>query len=204
MNVKELLAGHRVIPVVTISDIAHALPLAEALLVGGIGVIEVTLRTPVGLAAIKLLRDKLPDMKTGAGTVLSPLQFTQAHEVGAQFFVSPGLSHELAESGRGLRYLPGVATPSEAMKALEYGFTTLKLFPAMTVGGIDMLKHLGSVLPQISFCPTGGVTEKTMPDFLALKNVFAVGGSWLTPASAIESGNWKEITAIAKRSLAAL
>jgi 2-dehydro-3-deoxyphosphogluconate aldolase/(4S)-4-hydroxy-2-oxoglutarate aldolase len=199
-HLRDQLKGHRVIPVVTITDESLALPLGEALLEGGIGVIEVTLRHKAGIPAIRKLREKLPEMKVGAGTVTTSLLLQQAHLSGAQFFVSPGLSSVLRESLGGLAFLPGIATPSEAMEAMLHDLTMLKFFPAASVGGIEMLKHLGSVFPELAFCPTGGITEKTMPDYLKLKNVFAVGGSWLTPANLIEAGDWKAITEIARRS----
>ncbi|MEJ0010414.1 MAG: bifunctional 4-hydroxy-2-oxoglutarate aldolase/2-dehydro-3-deoxy-phosphogluconate aldolase [Alphaproteobacteria bacterium] len=200
-DLRTVLKGHRIIPVVTLADVALALPLAEALLEGGIGIVEITLRSEAGLAVIEMLREELPEMKVGAGTVLTPLLLQRAHSAGAQFFVSPGLSTEMREGGRGLAFLPGVATASEVMEALAGDYTHLKFFPAESAGGIAALKQLGSVFPTVSFCPTGGVDEENMADYLALKNVFAVGGSWLAPADALAARDWKRIRDIARRSV---
>jgi 2-dehydro-3-deoxyphosphogluconate aldolase/(4S)-4-hydroxy-2-oxoglutarate aldolase len=206
MSISKLLQGHRLIPVITISDEAHALPLAEALLKGGIGVMEITLRHPAGAPSIARIRRDMPQMLVGAGTVVNGETLRQATDAGSQFIVSPGLTPLLAEAARGMgsKLLPGVATVSEAMRAMDDGFTALKLFPATVVGGIDLLKNIGSVLPGLRFCPTGGISEANINDFLKLPNVVAVGGSWLTPARLMQEQKWQEITAIAKRSVSAL
>lgn len=204
-DIRNLLKQNPIVPVVTMLDAADAVPLAEALMAGGIRVIEVTLRNAHGLGAITAIRKSVPDMLMGAGTVTTAELLAQARDAGAQFHVSPGLTESLADAANKLAQplLPGIATPSEAMQAQEWGFTTLKFFPASCFGGIDTLKHIGSVLPQLAFCPTGGVNLKNLKDFLSLPNVAAIGGSWLTPANAMEAKNWGEITRLAAEATAA-
>lgn len=200
--IDRILSGVRVMPVVVIEKTAHAAPLARALMDGGIKGIEVTLRTPVALEAVKTILAEVPEMTVGTGTVLSPNDFDASAEAGAAFAVSPGLTDELARSAASLfsqmPLLPGTATASEVMKALDHGFERLKLFPAEAVGGLNLIKSLASPLPRAKFCPTGGITEKTAPDYLAQANIFCVGGSWLTPKALMEEGDWGEITRRAK------
>ena len=188
-----------VIPVIAIDDLAHAVPLAKALVAGGIRVLEITLRTEHGLAAIRAIVDAVPDAIVGVGTLTSVEQFTAARDAGAVFGVSPGLTPALiaAAIASGLPLLPGVMTPSEVMAAREAGFQYLKLFPAVPAGGIGMLNALAGPLADMLFCPTGGITLQTAPQFLACKNVRCVGGSWLTPLEAMHAGDWSRITALA-------
>ncbi|MES2934073.1 MAG: bifunctional 4-hydroxy-2-oxoglutarate aldolase/2-dehydro-3-deoxy-phosphogluconate aldolase [Pseudomonadota bacterium] len=188
-----------VIPVIAIDDLAHAVPLAKALVAGGIRVLEITLRTVHGLPAMKLISEQVPGAIVGVGTLTQPEEFAASRDAGAVFGVSPGLTDKLiaAAKASGLPLLPGVMTPSEVMIAREAGFRQLKLFPAVPAGGIGMLNGIGGPLPDIMFCPTGGISQENAPQFLALKNVACVGGSWLTPKDAILAGDWAKITAIA-------
>lgn len=188
-----------VIPVVVLHDLEHAVPVARALVDGGLPVIELTLRTPVALDAIRSIAAEVPEILVGAGTIVWPHQAEQAAQAGAQFLVSPGTTTSLAEAMQqtGLPHLPGASTVSEVMRLLELGYTDLKLFPAETSGGVDFLRSIGAPVPQARFCPTGGVTPASAPTYLALDNVGCVGGSWLTPADALASGDWARVTELA-------
>ena len=200
MDIHALLRQAPVIPVLTVSAIAHAVPLARALVRGGLPVLEITLRTPCALDAIAAMRDAVPDAVVGVGTLTRPSDLADAERAGAQFGVSPGYSAELAAAARDVGYplLPGVMTPSELMAARLAGFTALKLFPAQQAGGAGMVKALGAPFPDVTFCPTGGVTRATAPDYLALPNVACVGGSWVAPADRIAAGDWSAIEALAR------
>ena len=199
MSLLEIMRSASVIPVIAIDDPSHAVPLAKALVAGGIRVLEVTLRTEHGLQAIR-------DMSTvegaivGVGTLTQPHEFDAARDAGAVFGVSPGLTATMIEAAKkiGLPLLPGVMTPSEVMAAREHGFKQLKLFPAVPAGGVGMLNAIAGPLPDVTFCPTGGISIETAPKFLACKNVACVGGSWLTPKDLIASGDWAGITELAK------
>ena len=195
----DIMFASAVMPVIAIDELAHAVPLARALVAGGIRVLEVTLRTPHGLAAISAIIAAVPDAIVGVGTLTRPEEFAAARDAGAVFGVSPGLTPELIEAARtsGLPLLPGVMTPSEVMAARAAGFRQLKLFPAVPAGGIGMLNAIAGPLPDVMFCPTGGIKETTAPGFLACVNVACVGGSWLTPKDAIKAGDWAQITALA-------
>jgi 2-dehydro-3-deoxyphosphogluconate aldolase / (4S)-4-hydroxy-2-oxoglutarate aldolase len=200
MNIKSILALAPVIPVLTVEEVAHAVPLARALCAGGLRVLEVTLRTAACLPAIEAMRASVPDAVVGVGTLSRPEDFTAAEKAGAQFGVSPGLTGELASAARAVKFplLPGIMTPSELIAGVNWGFAAFKLFPAQQAGGVGMLKALGAPFPEVVFCPTGGVTRATAPEFLALKNVMCVGGSWVAPAEAIRAGDWKQIEALAR------
>ncbi len=189
-----------VIPVIVLNDVAHAVPMAEALLAGGVKVLEVTLRTPVALACIEAIARAVPDAIVGAGTIRSPADARAALDAGCRFAVSPGYTSEIGAACRaiGLPLLPGVATASEVMTANADGLSFLKFFPAMQAGGLAMLKALAGPFSDLVFCPTGGITAETAPQFLALPNVKVCGGSWLTPADAVESGDWARITGLAR------
>lgn len=193
-----------VMPVIVIRDAARAVDLAHALVAGGIRALEVTLRTDAALAAIRAIRDAVPQAVVGAGTVCTPDQLTQAVDAGAAFAISPGLPSRLAMAGRscGIPLIPGVATPTEAMEAQDQGYGVLKLFPAEAVGGKALLKAIGGPLPHLTFCPTGGIDAVSAPGYLALSNVAAVGGSWLTPDAAVAAGDWAKITALASEASA--
>ncbi|GAB6898035.1 bifunctional 4-hydroxy-2-oxoglutarate aldolase/2-dehydro-3-deoxy-phosphogluconate aldolase [Kineosporia succinea] len=188
-----------VVPVVVVDDVDSAVPLARALLAGGIGVIEVTLRSPAALGAIAVIADEVPEMFIGAGTVCSEQQALDSAAAGAKFLVSPGSTDRLLDGldRVGLPFLAGCATPSDMMRLIERGVTEAKLFPATVVGGTSLLTAISSPLPQLRFCPTGGITAATAPDFLALPNVGCVGGTWLTPREAVKNGDWQRITALA-------
>ncbi|HRC73171.1 MAG TPA: bifunctional 4-hydroxy-2-oxoglutarate aldolase/2-dehydro-3-deoxy-phosphogluconate aldolase [Candidatus Competibacter sp.] len=204
MNVLDVMRTGPVIPVIAIEDLAHAVPLAKALVAGGVRVLEVTLRTAVGLDSIRAIAREVPDAIVGVGTLTRPEEFAKALEAGARFGVSPGLTPSMIEAAHqtGLPLLPGVMTPSDVIAARLAGFQQLKLFPAQQAGGIGMLKALGGPFPDVMFCPTGGVSVENAPDFLALPNVACVGGSWLAPKAAMVAGDWGKITALAKEASA--
>ncbi len=199
MTMLDIMRTSSVIPVIAIDDPEHAVPLAQALVAGGIRVLEVTLRTKHGLAAIRAMA-QVPGAIVGVGTLRHPDEFAAARDAGAVFGVSPGLTPALiaAAKSSGLPLLPGVMTPSEVMAAREQGFLQLKLFPAVPAGGVGMLNALYGPLSDVTFCPTGGISQETASQFLACKNVACVGGSWLTPKDAILAGNWARITELAK------
>jgi 2-dehydro-3-deoxyphosphogluconate aldolase/(4S)-4-hydroxy-2-oxoglutarate aldolase len=188
-----------VIPVIVLKQVADAAPVAEALIEGGIPIFEITLRTEAGLPSIEAVAKKFPDALTGAGTVLNEAQARQAIDAGSRFIVSPGWDDGVVETAQaaGIPVVPGVATASEVQRAYNHGLRVLKLFPAGIAGGIPMLKALSSVYSEVGFVPTGGVSADNLADFLALPNVKAVGGSWLTPAQAIAEGRFEEITRLA-------
>jgi len=200
MNALEVMQAGPVIPVIVIERLADAVPLARALVAGGVRVLELTLRTRVALEAIERVAAEVEGAIVGAGTLTRPEDVEAVLRAGAVFGVSPGLTRELAAAARsgGLPLLPGVMTPSDVIAAGAAGYTELKLFPAQQAGGIGMLKALGGPFPDVRFCPTGGVSATTAPEFLALANVVCVGGSWLTPADAVAAGDWDRITALAR------
>jgi 2-dehydro-3-deoxyphosphogluconate aldolase / (4S)-4-hydroxy-2-oxoglutarate aldolase len=200
MNIRSILALAPVIPVLTIEHIDHAVPLARALCAGGLRVLEVTLRTPAALPAIEAMRKAVPEAVVGVGTLARPGDFATAGRAGAQFGVSPGLTAEMAAAARSASFpmLPGIMTPTELIAGLGWGYDTFKLFPAQQAGGIGMLKALGAPFPEVVFCPTGGISRATAPDFLALPNVACVGGSWVAPTDKIRSGDWAGIEQLAK------
>jgi len=204
MNALDLAAHGPVIPVIVIQRIEDAVPLAQALVAGGVRVLEVTLRTPVALASIEAIVKAVPQAIVGAGTVRSIADARAAKDVGCRFAVSPGYSSELALACRDIELplLPGVATASEVMQAAADGYRFLKLFPATAVGGIALLKSFAGPFPDIVFCPTGGITAQTARDFLALSNVKVCGGSWLTPEDAVARGDWARITQLAREASA--
>ena len=189
-----------VIAVIVLSDLAHAVPLARALVAGGIRMLEVTLRTPVALACIERIARDVPDAVVGAGTVRSPADAQAAVMAGARFAVSPGYTHQLGKvcHDLGLPLLPGVATASEILAAQEDGYGALKFFPAIQAGGVAMLKAWQGPFGDVRFCPTGGVTADNAGELLALANVVCVGGSWLTPADAVAGGDWDRITQLVR------
>jgi 2-dehydro-3-deoxyphosphogluconate aldolase/(4S)-4-hydroxy-2-oxoglutarate aldolase len=195
----------RVVPVVVIEDETQAVPLAEALLAGGVDVIEITLRSEAALSAIEAVVRDVPAMCVGAGTLTRPDQVAQTQRAGARFALSPGATPALlaAAAAAGLPFVPGVATASEAMMARDAGFTLLKLFPSAALGGVELLRAWSGPLPELRFCPTGGVTVADLPRYLELSNVSMVGGSWLTPAAALRSGDWAEVTRLAREAVSA-
>lgn len=196
----ELLDLSPVMPVVVVDDIADAVPVARALLAGGIRVIELTLRTPVALTAIERVASAVPDIVVGAGTVTTAEQARQAADAGASFLVTPGCTERLLEaaSRTGLPFLPGVSTVSEAMRLAEHGVEALKFFPAEPSGGVAYLKAIAGPLPSLRFCPTGGITPGNAPAYLALRTVGCVGGSWLTPRDALAAKDFARIEDLAR------
>jgi 2-dehydro-3-deoxyphosphogluconate aldolase / (4S)-4-hydroxy-2-oxoglutarate aldolase len=200
MSIRSILALAPVIPVLTIEQVEHAVPLARALSGGGLCVLEVTMRTAACLPAIEAMRKAVPDAIVGVGTLTRAQDFIVAGSAGAQFGVSPGLTAEIASAAQTASFplLPGIMTPTELIAGLAYGYTTFKLFPAQQAGGIGMLKALAGPFPDVLFCPTGGITRATAPDFLALANVTCVGGSWVAPADRVRAGDWKAIEELAR------
>jgi 2-dehydro-3-deoxyphosphogluconate aldolase/(4S)-4-hydroxy-2-oxoglutarate aldolase len=200
MNLLEIMRVSPVIPVIAIDELEHAVPLARALVAGGIRVLEITLRTRHGLPAIRAIAGQVPGAIVGVGTLTRPDELEAARAAGAVFGVSPGLTSDLIQAAKssGLPLLPGVMTPSEAMAARAAGFQQLKLFPAVPAGGIGMLNAIAGPLPDLMFCPTGGISQETAAQFLACKNVACVGGSWLTPKEALQAGDWHRITVLAQ------
>lgn len=201
-----ILARSPVVPVVTIGDVAHAVPLAKALVRGGIRVVEVTLRTPVALKAIEAIAAEVPEILLGAGTIVTPADLHNATQAGATFAISPGSTAALlaAAQSASIPFLPGVATPSEIMLAVAAGFDHLKFFPAAVFGGTDALKAFGGPFPSLRFCPTGGISAENAARYLALPNVVCVGGSWLTPAAAVSSGDWPLVERLAREAVSSL
>lgn len=189
-----------VIPVVAIDDPQDAVPLARALADGGVGIIELTLRTGSALTSVKLIAEEVPEILVGAGTILTPAQADAAVAAGARFLVSPGVTPALLTSMLSLDVpvLPGVATVGEVMAVLDAGLDAMKFFPAGPAGGPKYLAAIGAPIPQVRFCPTGGISLATAPDYLALPNVACVGGSWLTPADAVQAKDWDTITGLAR------
>lgn len=205
-SIASILATSPVIPVVTISDVAHAVPLASALVRGGIRVVEITLRTAVALKAIEAIANDVPEILLGAGTVLKTADLHDAARAGAAFAISPGSTPALLAGAKGaaIPFLPGVATASEIMLAVESGFDHLKFFPAAVFGGTDALKAFAGSFPSLRFCPTGGISAENAARYLALPNVVCVGGSWLTPAAAVTAGDWTQVEKLAREAVANL
>ncbi|KAB0677985.1 bifunctional 4-hydroxy-2-oxoglutarate aldolase/2-dehydro-3-deoxy-phosphogluconate aldolase [Aureimonas leprariae] len=202
-NVQALLTvleAQPVMPVVAVGSAAEAVDLSRALVEGGIRAIEITLRTPAALDAIRAVVAEVPEIVCGAGTVLSPKQFDDAEAAGAKFVVSPGATMEVLDAAKGspAPLLPGAATPSELMAMLEEGYEVLKFFPAEQLGGAAYLKALAPVFPQVRFCPTGGVSPANVRDYLSLPNVVCVGGSWIAPKDAVAAGRFDEVTRLAR------
>lgn len=204
MNALELLEQSPVMPVIVIQHLDTAVDLARALVAGGVRSLEITLRSEAALQAMRLISQEVPEALVGVGTVRSARQLDAALEAGARFGVSPGLTPDIAHAVRlaGIPFLPGVATVSESMHAADQGFTVQKLFPAEAVGGAALLKALHGPLPDIVFCPTGGINASNASNYLALPNVKCVGGSWLTPEKAIANRDWATITQLAKEACA--
>ncbi|MDG4824163.1 bifunctional 4-hydroxy-2-oxoglutarate aldolase/2-dehydro-3-deoxy-phosphogluconate aldolase [Asanoa sp. WMMD1127] len=200
---RELLGVSPVIPVVVVDGAADAVPIAEALLRGGVGIIEITLRTPGALAGLAAVAKALPEMRVGAGTVVTPDQVAAAQEAGATFLVSPGATDTLIDAAMNtaLPFLPGAGTVSEMLALRERGLDTLKFFPAEASGGRAYLSSVAGPLPDLAFCPTGGVSAETAAAWLALPNVGCVGGSWLTPKDAVRAQDWDRIARLAQETV---
>ncbi|HEY2011500.1 MAG TPA: bifunctional 4-hydroxy-2-oxoglutarate aldolase/2-dehydro-3-deoxy-phosphogluconate aldolase [Rhizomicrobium sp.] len=204
MEFIENLKAVRVVPVIVIKDLGHAVPLAKALVEGGLNVLEITLRSPVALEAIRIISGEVKDAIVGAGTVINAEQFVDAADAGAKFVVSPGLTEEVVRASRDhlLPLLPGVATASEIMHGLSLGLKIFKFFPAENVGGAAAIKALGGPFPQVSFCPTGGVSAKNLSAYLSLPNVIAAGGSWMVPSDLNEAGAFARAAEMAREARA--
>lgn len=202
----EICALAPVIPVITVDSVDQAAPLARALAAGGLKALEVTLRTECALEAIRIMKDAAPDAVVGAGTLRVPGDVPAVIEAGAAFGVSPGAPRALIEGVKamGLPFLPGCATPTEAMELADAGFQVVKFFPAGAAGGIPMLKSMAAPLPDLKICPTGGVSLENAPEYLKLPNVCVVGGSWVVPGDAVKNGDWDRIERLARESVEAL
>ena len=201
---KEVLHAGPVMPVMVIQHLDDAVPLARALVAGGIKVLEITLRTPIALDAIKLISQEVKDAIVGAGTITTPEQLKAAEDAGAVFAISPGLTPALLTAAKAgnIALIPGIATLSELMMGMEYGLDHFKFFPAEAAGGIPMLKSIAGPIPSATFCPTGGISPENYNAYLNLSNVACVGGSWLVPADAVKSKNWAKVTELAKQAIA--
>ncbi|WP_336132211.1 bifunctional 4-hydroxy-2-oxoglutarate aldolase/2-dehydro-3-deoxy-phosphogluconate aldolase [Alteromonas sp. CH_XMU1407-6] len=201
---EEIFAAGPVVPVLVINDVEKAVPLAKALMEGGIKVLEVTLRTPAAIDVIKRIAQEVPDSLIGAGTVTNAQQLKAVVEAGAKFAISPGMTADLLKAGMDseIPLIPGISSTSDLMKGKDAGYTHMKFFPAEASGGVKAIKSISGPFPDVTFCPTGGIGPNNYNDYLALNNVKCVGGSWLAPDDAIESGDWARITQLAKEAVA--
>jgi len=200
----DVLNASPVMPVRVIHDVENAVPLARALVAGGIKVLEITLRTPVALEAIARIAQEVEGAIVGAGTILNPAQLQAAEDAGAMFAISPGITANLLQAAikGNIALIPGVATLSELMQGMEYGLDHFKFFPAEAAGGIPMLKSIAGPIPQVTFCPTGGISPENYRSYLQLANVACVGGSWLAPTDAVKNKDWAKITELAQHAVA--
>ncbi|MCI1680822.1 MAG: bifunctional 4-hydroxy-2-oxoglutarate aldolase/2-dehydro-3-deoxy-phosphogluconate aldolase [Ewingella americana] len=203
-SAEQILTSGPVVPVIVINKLEHAVPLAKALVAGGVRVLEVTLRTACAVEAIKAIAKEVPDAIIGAGTVLNPEQLAEVTAAGAQFAISPGLTEPLLKAANAgpIPLIPGISTVSELMLGLDAGLREFKFFPAEANGGVKALQAIAGPFPQVRFCPTGGITPNNYRDYLALKSVLCIGGSWLVPADALESGDYTRITKLAQEAVA--
>lgn len=201
MNIRDILGLTPVIPVLTVRDVLHAVPLARALVGGGLRVLQVTLSTPAAPACVEAMREAVPEAIIGVGALTRPADFAAAGRVGAQFGVTPGLTPELAAAARGARFplLPGIMTPTEVIAARHAGFKVLQLFPAEIAGGVRMLRALADLFNDVEFCPVGGVSPDNVAGYLALPNVVCVGASWVAPQPLIEAQDWAGIESLARQ-----
>jgi 2-dehydro-3-deoxyphosphogluconate aldolase/(4S)-4-hydroxy-2-oxoglutarate aldolase len=204
MTSEEIFNQGPVVPVLVIKDVEHAVPLAKALIAGGICVLEVTLRTDAALEVIAKIAKEVPEAIIGAGTVTNRAQLQQVIDAGAKFAISPGLTSDLLKAGNegSIALIPGISSISELMTAVDHGYTHLKFFPAEASGGVKALKAIGGPFPDIKFCPTGGISPSNYNDYLALPNVCCAGGSWLAPEDVMINGEWDKITELAKQAVA--
>ncbi|WP_028115297.1 bifunctional 4-hydroxy-2-oxoglutarate aldolase/2-dehydro-3-deoxy-phosphogluconate aldolase [Ferrimonas senticii] len=204
MQPAEVFSRSKVVPVMVINQLEQAVPLAKALVAGGIGILEVTLRTDCAVEAIRAIRQAVPEALVGAGTVLNTAQLEQVIEAGAQFAISPGTTPTLlqAAKARSIPLIPGVASVSDMMVALEHGYDHVKFFPAESNGGVQALKSMSGPMAGLTFCPTGGISLSNYQDYLALSNVKCVGGSWVAPTDAVEQGDWARITELSQQAVA--
>ncbi|NOT83481.1 MAG: bifunctional 4-hydroxy-2-oxoglutarate aldolase/2-dehydro-3-deoxy-phosphogluconate aldolase [Methylococcaceae bacterium] len=204
IQAKEILTACPVMPVMVIQNADDAVPMAKALCAGGIRVLEITLRTPAALESIKRIAQEVPEAIVGAGTIITTHQLQAVTEAGAVFAISPGLTPTLLHAANhgAIALIPGISTLSELIMGMEYGYDCFKFFPAEAAGGIPMLKAIAGPIPQVTFCPTGGISPQNYQAYLALDNVACVGGSWLVPAEAVKAKNWQAITDLAKAAVA--
>ncbi len=203
LSALDVLTTGPVVPVIVINNLDHAVPLAKALVAGGVRVLEVTLRTPVAIEAIRMIAEEVPDAVVGAGTVATEDDLNAVVAAGGVFAISPGLTPALLSAAiKGpIALIPGISTASELMFGLEYGLREFKFFPAEAAGGMKMIKSIGGPFPQATFCPTGGISPENYKEYLSLKNVACVGGSWLAPVDAMEKGDWQQITDLARKAI---
>jgi len=203
VSAEEIFSQGPVVPVLVVKKIEYAIPLAEALLAGGVKVLEVTLRTKVAIDVIELISREVPDALVGAGTVTTKAQLKQVEDAGAKFALSPGMTPELLEAGKhsSIAFIPGIASCSELMLGIDFGYSHFKFFPAEAAGGINAVKSIGGPFPDVRFCPTGGINLDNYKNYLALPSVKCVGGSWLAPEQAMESGEWSQITSLAQQAI---
>lgn len=203
-SAEQILTSGPVVPVIVINKLEHAVPLAKALVAGGVRVLEVTLRTPCALDAIRAIAKDVPDAIIGAGTVINPQQLRDVTEAGAQFAISPGLTEDLLNAANAgtIPLIPGISTVSELMLGMDHGLREFKFFPAEANGGVKALQAIAGPFPQVRFCPTGGISPANYRDYLALKSVHCIGGSWLVPNDALESGDYDRITSLAREAVA--
>lgn len=204
LSALDVLNTGPVVPVIVINNLDHAVPLAKALVAGGVKVLEVTLRTPVAIEAIRMIAAEVPDAVVGAGTVATEDDLNAVADAGGVFAISPGLTPSLltAAINGPIALIPGISTASELMFGMEYGLREFKFFPAEAAGGIKMIKSIGGPFPQATFCPTGGISPDNYKEYLSLKNVACVGGSWLAPTDALEQGDYQRITDLARKAIA--
>ena len=204
LSALDVLSTSPVVPVIVINNLDHAVPLAKALVAGGVRVLEVTLRTPVAIEAIRMIAEEVPDAVVGAGTVATEDDLNAVVEAGGVFAISPGLTPALLSAAiKGpIALIPGISTASELMFGMEYGLREFKFFPAEAAGGMKMIQSIGGPFPQATFCPTGGISPENYKEYLSLKNVACVGGSWLAPVDAMEKGDWQKITDLARKAIA--
>ncbi|AVJ17990.1 bifunctional 4-hydroxy-2-oxoglutarate aldolase/2-dehydro-3-deoxy-phosphogluconate aldolase [Serratia rhizosphaerae] len=202
-SAQQILTAGPVVPVIVINKLEHAVPLAKALVAGGVRVLEVTLRTECGLDAIRAIANEVPEAIIGAGTVINPQQLQAVTEAGAQFAISPGLTADLlqAATAGSIPLIPGISTVSELMLGMDYGLREFKFFPAEANGGVKALQAIAGPFPQVRFCPTGGISPGNYRDYLALKSVLCIGGSWLVPGDALEQGDYARITKLAREAV---
>jgi 2-dehydro-3-deoxyphosphogluconate aldolase / (4S)-4-hydroxy-2-oxoglutarate aldolase len=201
---KDVLTSCPVMPVMVIQNLDDAVPLARALIAGGIKVLEITLRTPVAMEAIRLISQEVKDAIVGVGTIANPQQLQAAEEAGAAFAISPGITPTLLSAAKkgNIALIPGIATLSELMLGMEYGLDHFKFFPAEAAGGVPMLKAIAGPFPQATFCPTGGISPGNYNEYLQLPNVACVGGSWLAPQAVVDEKNWAKVTELAQKAIA--
>ncbi|MFD1803316.1 bifunctional 4-hydroxy-2-oxoglutarate aldolase/2-dehydro-3-deoxy-phosphogluconate aldolase [Mixta tenebrionis] len=203
-SAEAILTTGPVVPVIVVNKLEHAVPMAKALVAGGVRVLEVTLRTPVAMDAMKAIIQEVPDAIVGAGTVINPQQLAEVTAAGAQFIISPGITEPLLQAAveGSVPLIPGISTVSELMTGMQYGLREFKFFPAEANGGVKALQAISGPFSQVRFCPTGGISPKNYRDYLALKNVLCIGGSWLVPNDALEAGDYQRITDLAREAVA--